>query len=160
MESNIKSKLFLDVGCSTNKNVGFIGMDKRKVEGVDIVHDAEVIPWPLDDGACGVIIMSHLIEHISPKLTIDVIDECWRILELDGALMISTPYGGSFRYFQDPTHCNPWVEATPEYFDPTRPLYQVYKPRPWKIEKLYWNPYGDLELAMRKIKEGNNVIEK
>lgn len=144
-------KIMLDLGCGENKNPGYTGMDKRPLDGVDIVHDIENIPYPLGDDSCAVIVMSHVIEHIKPWLTLDVINECWRLLEPDGLLLISTPYGGSFRYFQDPTHCNPWNEATPTYFDPEQPLYQVYKPKPWHIEKLYWSVQGDIELVMRKI---------
>ncbi len=147
----IKQKIMLDVGCSTNKQHGFIGMDKRKVEGVDIEHDAETIPWPLENGSCAVVMMSHLIEHIKPWCQIEVMNEVWRVLEPEGVLMISTPYGRSYRYFQDPTHCTPWVEATPEYFDPQFPLYQVYQPKPWTIEKRYWDLRGDIELVLRKI---------
>ena len=31
----------LDVGCGSNKQHGYVGMDIRKIKGVDIVHDAE-----------------------------------------------------------------------------------------------------------------------
>jgi predicted SAM-dependent methyltransferase len=143
----------LDVGCGSNCQAGFVGMDRRVLKGVQIVHDCEEIPWPLADESCGVVVMSHLIEHIKPWLTIAVIDECWRVLEPGGALMIATPYATSFGYCQDPTHCNPWNEATPTYFDPTQPLYRVYEPRPWKIEQLAWNVLANLELSMKKIGE-------
>ena len=29
----------LDIGCGSNKQKGFVGMDKRDIAGVDIVHD-------------------------------------------------------------------------------------------------------------------------
>jgi predicted SAM-dependent methyltransferase len=143
-------KIHLDVGCGSNKQRGFMGMDRRDLPGVDIVHDAEVFPWPLDDESCAVIVMSHFIEHVKPWFSIDMVNECWRVLELGGALLISTPYAGSFRYFQDPTHCNPWNAATPAYFDPENGLYQVYRPKPWTVEKLYYQVSGDLEVAMTK----------
>lgn len=144
-------KVCLDVGCGRAKNAGFTGMDRRKLPGVDIVHDAEVTPWPLDDESCGVVVMSHFVEHVKPWRIIGVIDETWRVLEPDGVLLISTPYGGSARYLQDPTHCCPWVEATPGYFAPESPLYGIYEPRPWKIDKLVWSVYGDIECALRKL---------
>lgn len=152
-KQKVKQKIMLDVGCGFNKNTGFIGMDKRAVQGVDIVHDAECLPWPLEDESCAVISMSHLIEHIKPWLQIDVINECWRILEINGVLMIATPYANSFGYLQDPTHCSPWNEATPDYFFHGTALYDVYKPLPWKKERLYWNTKMNLEVAMRKMKE-------
>jgi predicted SAM-dependent methyltransferase len=149
----VKQLLMLDVGCGFNCQPGFVGMDRRQVPGVQIVHDAEDIPWPLDDESCAVVVMSHLIEHIKPWLSIDVINECWRVLEEGGSLMIATPYATSFGYHQDPTHCNPWNEATPTYFMPGQPLYEIYRPKPWHITQLAWAPQGNIELAMKKIAE-------
>lgn len=155
MAVKVEQKIMLDVGCGFNCQPGFVGMDRRKVDGVQIVHDAEVTPWPLDDGSCSVILMSHLIEHIKPWFQIDVIDECWRVLEMGGQLVIAVPYATSFGYYQDPTHCTPWNEATPTYFAPGNPLYEVYRPKPWSIEKLYWEIHGNMEIVMRKISGDN-----
>jgi len=146
-----KPKLNVDIGCGENVQAGFVGMDKRPLETVDVVHDAEVFPWPFEDGEASVVMMSHFVEHVKPWFQIDLINECWRILEDNGLLLIATPYGGSFRYNQDPTHCSPWNEATVEYFVEGTPLFQVYKPKPWKMEKRTWYVLGDLEVALRKI---------
>jgi len=150
-KKRIKPKILLDVGCGFHKNAGYIGMDKRDVAGVDIVHDAECLPWPVEDGACSVVAMSHVIEHIKPWMQIDVINECWRVLEDGGVLAIATPYATSFGYSQDPTHCAPWNEATPTYFFLGEPLYEVYRPSPWKKERLYWDTKTSLEVVMRKL---------
>ena len=37
------SGILLDIGCGENKNKGFVGMDKRPLEGVDIVHDHDYV---------------------------------------------------------------------------------------------------------------------
>lgn len=149
----LSQKIMLDVGCGFNKQAGYIGMDKRQVDNVDIVHDAEIFPWPLENDSCAVILMSHLIEHIKPWLRIDLLNECWRIMEHDGLLLIVTPHALSFGMSQDPTHIAPgWNEATPAYFDPEHSsgLYTIYKPKPWKIVRLVYNTRGNIELAMRK----------
>lgn len=142
----------LDLGCGFNKQPGFVGMDKRKVEGVDIVHDAEVFPYPLPDECCSTILCSHLIEHIKPWLMIDLFNELWRIMKVDGQLMISMPYGVSFGFQQDPTHCNICNEATWTYFDPDAEggLYSVYAPMPWKIERSAWYAHGNMEVILSK----------
>jgi ubiquinone/menaquinone biosynthesis C-methylase UbiE len=149
----INQKIMLDVGCGFNKQPGYTGMDRRAVDGVDIVHDAEDLPWPLDADSCGVVTMSHLIEHIKPWLQIDVIDECWRVLEPGGLLFIATPYATSYGYSQDPTHCSPWNEATSEYFCPGHPLYEVYRPKPWNRERIVFDKRFNLEVALRKISD-------
>ena len=158
---NVNQKIMLDAGCGSNCQPGFIGMDKRKLEGVQIVHDLEEFPWPLPFESCAVVVLSHVVEHIKPWFQIDLLNEIWRILEPKGQLLISTPYGGSFRYNQDPTHCSPWNQATPYYFVPAHhtasntTLYEVYEPKPWSIkgDKVYFDPYGDLEVCLVKEEE-------
>ena len=144
--------ILLDIGCGSNKQPGFIGMDKRKLSGVDIVHDLEKFPYPLPDSCCLTIMGSHIIEHLDPKLTIRFFDELWRIIKPNGQLLLSTPYGGSPGYWQDPTHCNGFTQVTFQYFDPDYPLYQIYTPKPWRIEKGFpqYVMIGNLEIIMRK----------
>lgn len=147
--------ILLDIGCGDNKQKGFFGLDKRKLKDVDLVHDLEVFPYPLKDESCLTIVGSHIIEHIKPWLTIDFMNELWRIMKYDGQLALSTPYAGSTGYWQDPTHCNGINEATFQYFDPRFSLFDVYKPSPWRVEVGYpcWQVTGNLEILMRKVKD-------
>lgn len=147
------NRIHLDVGCGPNKQHGFIGIDKRNQTGVDIVHDIEKFPWPLEDNSCCTVLLSHLIEHIEGKHHIDLVNEIWRITDMDGLLIISTPYPNSFGWHQDPTHCASWNEATPYYFVPGNPLYNVYKPKPWKIENISFDMNTTLEVAFRKVED-------
>jgi SAM-dependent methyltransferase len=152
----IKSKagLLLDIGCGEFKQAGWVGMDHQEIPGVDIVHDLEVFPWPLPDESCHRIKGGHIIEHIKPWLTIPFFNECWRVMRPDGQALYSTPYAGSPRYWQDPTHCNGFNEVTFWYFDPKHPsgFYNYYKPKPWSIEPGFpvYQMKGDLEIVMRK----------
>lgn len=144
-------EILLDVGCGSHKQEGFVGMDNRALPGVDVVHDVEDLPWPFEEGSVDGIVMSHLMEHIKPWLTIDVMNEAHRILKEGGQLFVMMPYGTSFGYTQDPTHCNPWNEVTPTYFDPEmNSLYSVYTPKPWKIESCYVDPKENLEIVFKK----------
>lgn len=148
---DIKQPILLDAGCGANKTTGFIGMDKRELEGVDIVHDLEVFPWPLDNDSCGCVVMSHVVEHIKPWLQVDLMNEIWRIMQPGGTLIIATPYGGSRRYLQDPTHCAPWTEVTVDYFNYQAALWHIYTPKPWKCIHNNWHPNGDLEARYVKV---------
>lgn len=145
----------LDIGCGSSEREGFTGMDKRPLPGVEIVHDLEVFPYPLDAGSCVEITASHILEHIKPWHTISVMDELWRILETDGKLSIWLPYAGTPSFWQDPTHCNGFNETTFEYFDPEHLLYTVYKPKPWRIEpdSLITGLDDMLTVVLRKIEE-------
>lgn len=147
----VTPKLWLDVGTGNNAQQGYVNMDVRPLPGIDIVHDIEVIPWPIKDEACTVIRMSNIVEHIKPWLMVDVINEAWRVMKPNGVLLVSTPYAGSYLYWKDPTHCCGWNDTTPEYFNPEHAMYEVYKPKPWKIEKKTWSLNGWVEVAFRKI---------
>lgn len=147
-----KKGIMLDVGCGANKQDGFVGMDRRELKGVDIVHDLEEVPWPLPDDSCLTVVGSHIVEHISPKNMLGFMDEIWRVLKVGGMLAFSLPYGWSYGYIQDPTHCNPCNEATWQYFDPDYPLYNIYFPKPWKIQKGFpvWQVNGNMEVVLVK----------
>lgn len=145
--------LRLDLGCGENKQKGFIGMDKRALSNVDIVHDLQEFPYPVDDDSCFQVLMSHVYEHIEPKYRIDLINEIWRIMKPDGQLLLSAPYAGSIGANQDPTHYPCPNQATFQYFDPDYPLYYVYKPKPWKLVRNDYCLQANLEVILEPRKE-------
>jgi len=152
----------LDIGCGANKQPDFVGLDNRKLPGVDVAHDVERFPWPLPDRCAYLAIASHLVEHINPHggVFLRFMDEVWRVLKYGGKFMISTPYAGSHGYFQDPTHCNPCNESTWDYFDPLgQGLYKIYKPKPWKILVNTWHLNGNMEVVLEKRKEDSSYYE-
>lgn len=153
MNPKDKTNRWLDLACGDAKQPHCIGMDKRKRDGVDIVHDIEEMPWPFEDEFFTRIIASHIVEHLKPWLMVDIMDEAWRILVPGGYMMIATPYAGSYGFYQDPTHIKGWNEATPTYFDPDKPMYEIYKPKPWKIINNVWRQEGNLEIVLEKRDE-------
>ena len=158
-----KGGILLDIGAGDHRRKGFVTLDKRPLEGIDIVHDLEVFPYPLEDESCLTIVGSHIVEHIKPWLMLDFMDELWRLLTVDGKLALSMPYGIGREFVQDPTHCNPCNEATWQYFDPRFDrLYTIYKPKPWEIEDGFpqYQVTGNLEIVMRKIYETTESEER
>lgn len=149
-----KSGVRLDIGCGENRQANWIGMDVRALPTVDIVWDAQDIPYPIPDSICFQILLSHLWEHIEPKYRIQLMNELWRIMQPDGQLIISAPYYLSFGATQDPTHYTCPNEWTFLYFTPESPLYKIYKPKPWKVISNNWRPDGNLEVIMEAIKDG------
>ena len=155
-----KKGIRLDLGCSDHKQKGWVGLDIRKVEGVDIVWDVTKFPYPIPDNICLTILMSHLWEHIEPKYRIRVMDELWRISRDEGQLLISVPYANSFGASQDPTHYPCPNEATFSYFDPTMPLYRIYKPNPWHLIRNEYAISGNLEVILEKRKNSHTEKRK
>lgn len=154
-----KRGILLDIGCGENKQKGFVGMDRRKLPGVDIVHDLERFPYPLPDESCLTIVGSHIVEHIKPWLMLDFMNELWRIAKVGAQLYFVHPYGVNTLFVQDPTHCNPCNEATWQYFDPNCPLWQIYKPKPWQLDPgPTWNSAGVMEVMFRKVHDTRRQV--
>lgn len=151
----------LDIGCGGNKQDGFTGIDSRELPGVDIIWNLELFPWPLDEGSVSVAVASHVVEHIKPWFSIQFMDEVWRLLGTGCTFAIATPYPGSRGFWQDPTHVNGWNEATWQYFDPRYPLWQIYKPKPWKIVKGFpvWQDNGNLEVLLEKVEDAEGLMK-
>lgn len=146
--------LLLHLGTNVQPPKGFIVMAPNGIYPVDIAHDFESFPWPLEDNSVHICLGPHVIEHIKPWLIIQFFDELWRILKPEGQVALSTPYAGSPGYFGDPTHCCGFNERSFSYFTPDYQAYLQHKPKPWNIEKGYptWRCDGNLEVLMRPRK--------
>ena len=109
-----KELLKLDLGCGQNKQVGFTGVDIKKIKGVDVVHDLFKFPWPFKDESISEIFCSHFFEHVPARLRALMMDEIYRILvsphedgsgnNVHGRCTFITPYYSSMRAIQDYTH--------------------------------------------------------
>lgn len=157
--------ILLDIACGANKQQGYVGLDIQPLEGVDIIQDINVHPWrDLEDECVLRSVASHIVEHIPPvQVTsegtrfpfIEFMNEVWRITKVGGQLAIVAPHGYSSGYLQDPTHCNALNETTWSYFDPFEPraggiLYPFYRPKPWRVSYLSWDPSSYLEVVLVK----------
>lgn len=92
----------LDLGCGNAKEEGAVGIDYRSDQGVDIVHDLNVYPWPLENDSFDLVVCKHIIEHLSD--VIKVMEEIYRILKRGGTVKIYTPHISNIMSFKDPTH--------------------------------------------------------
>lgn len=154
-----KSGIRLEIGGGANPNPGFVNIDILPLKEVDIVWDMEEFPWPLPDECVITATASHVLEHINPHkgVFIKFMDEIWRVLKPKAQFAFVVPHASSHGYQQDPTHCNMINETTMHYFDPDpegnsmgSQLYNFYRPKPWKIERQYFNPEGNLEVLLTK----------
>src|SRR3990167_7014665 len=189
-----KASVRIDLGSGENKQPGCIGVDFRKLPGVDIIWDLNLFPWkPIPDGIADVVYSSHLLEHISPAPAdprlaglVDLLlekglvtqkeinasvggyrflggflkfmDETWRILKRREQLISPLPYAGSAGFWWDPTHKNPVRHESWTYFDPLAKdgggnlynFYTIYRPKPWKIVKCFYDPNGNMEVCLEK----------
>ena len=106
----------LDIGCGGQKKEGFIGLDILKLEGVDIVHDLTLFPYPFDDDSVDEIYMDNCLEHLPNPMK--VIEEIYRISKNNTKVTIAVPYFRSHYATIDPTHVNFFGVNWFNYFDP------------------------------------------
>ena len=76
-------------------------------EGVDMVFDLNVLPWPIPDGGAMEVNASHIMEHLNNACAF--MDELWRITYPGGLVYIETPDAENFDLsWCDPTHRRPY----------------------------------------------------
>lgn len=107
-------KVKLNLGCGKDIRPGWINVDKIELDGVDIVHDLDMFPYPFDDNSVDYILMNHTLEHLDD--VVRVMEECHRILKPNGRLEIVVPYYKHTGAFADPTHRHFFTEHSMDYF--------------------------------------------
>jgi len=80
--------MILDIGCGETKK-GDIGLDVRKINGVDIVGDARVLPFR--DNSFDCVYSSDVIEHFSHREVRNIVGEWVRVLKRGGIIEILCP---------------------------------------------------------------------
>jgi O-antigen biosynthesis protein len=115
--------LALDLGSYQAKRAGYLGVDKRRGDGVDVVTE---LPnqLPFGDGSIGVIRAMDFLEHVEDKVAL--INELYRVLAPNGLLLSMTPSTDGRGAYQDPTHIAYYNENSYWYY--TDANYQRYVP--------------------------------
>lgn len=101
----------LDLGCGTRKKEGFIGVDSRRFDGVDVVCNLGSERWPWGDETVEEIHCSHMVEHLKPEERIHFANEMHRVLKRGAKALLVTPSWKSARAYGDLTHQWPPVSA-------------------------------------------------
>ena len=125
----------LNLGAGTRIIEGAVNHDIIAHPGVDVVHDLDDLPWPWADNSFDRIDARSVFEHLELTL-LETLDECWRILRPDGALVLVYPVHTSHTSWDDPTHRWHWTPESLDYADPeTRYGEQVttYRRHDWEI---------------------------
>jgi SAM-dependent methyltransferase len=114
-ETSVTTRRILDVGCGRNKVVGATGLDRFLVEGVDVVHDLEIFPYPFETDCFDEIHARHVIEHVESVSRF--LDELHRIARPGARLYINTPHYSYSNSWRDPTHRWHFSAYSFEYFE-------------------------------------------
>jgi predicted SAM-dependent methyltransferase len=104
----------LNLGCGNRVLKGYVNLDIEKRDGVDVVHNLDVYPYPFKDNEFDEILADNVLEHLND--TIGVMKELHRILKKGGRLTIRVPYYLHPNAWIDPTHKKCLTEDTFRYF--------------------------------------------
>jgi len=94
----------VELGCGwTKRDIPgpFIGLDRHNYKGVDIICDLEK-GLPFADSSVDLIFSSHVMEHANDLIFL--IEECWRVLKMNGILEMITPKWDSVYAYANPDH--------------------------------------------------------
>ncbi|MER6981432.1 glycosyltransferase [Streptomyces carpinensis] len=105
--------LAVDLGAAHRKPPGYLGVDQRPGEGVDIVA---TLPGKLDlpDDSVGLMRAVHFLEHVPAK--VPLINELYRLLAPGGMLLTMTPSSDGRGAYQDPSHAAYYNENSFWYY--------------------------------------------
>lgn len=124
--------LKVDLGCGSSKPDGFIGFDRMKMPGVDVVGDING-RLPFDDNSVGLLFASHSLEHAADIMS--TMREIYRICAHGAQVCIVAPYHDQKLNIANPYHLNVFNEHTPRFWTNSRTV---------PISKVdYWHPHAE-----------------
>ncbi|AYQ30773.1 methyltransferase domain-containing protein [Runella sp. SP2] len=103
----------LNVGCGTDIRPGWINMDIAQLDGVDVIHDINLLPLPFENESIDEILCQDILEHIEYP---PVLKELHRILKKGGIITIRVPHFTSKNNYIDPTHKRLFSIRTFDFF--------------------------------------------
>lgn len=90
------------MGCGFDIKEGYVNLDMRKKEGVDVVHDLNKFPYPFKDNTFDYIYCVRTLEHLDD--IVRIMEEVYRILKPGGRIFVRVPYFNHFNTYRDFTH--------------------------------------------------------
>lgn len=116
--------LSVNLGAGTDIQPGWLNVDLVPLEGINLVHNLAIYPWPIDSNSAKQMRAVDVLEHL-PNYTQDLkpgviafIEECHRILKPGGVLFIQTPGWKAEFLWIDPTHVRGFDIVSMDFFDP------------------------------------------
>ena len=142
----------LHLGCGAQIKPGWVNLDIAPAEGVDIVHDLDLGPWPFEDSTATQIEAWDVFEHVDNAILF--MTECHRILRPFKYLHLHTPHYLSPDAYTDPTHKRFPTEHTFDFWVPGTLLYErhnaAYGAVAFEMADMHMDN-GSMDITLRKI---------
>ena len=139
----------LDIGCGPGKVDGFVGLDIRELPNVDLIHDLNKTPWPVESHTVDLVIASHVIEHVDCVIT--CMSELFRIMKENAKLVIRYPHFSQRHTFRDPTHKRFLTLESLDYFIFQTELFGEYSDFGFTLISKVLNTDNDMAYLLSKL---------
>lgn len=103
----------IDLGCGARKAMGFIGVDRSSLPGVDVIADING-RLPFRDNSVDLLFASHSLEHAEKLLP--TLKEIYRICKHGAQLCVLAPYYQQGLNLANPYHHSTFNEHTPRFW--------------------------------------------
>lgn len=136
----------LDVGCGTKKHPGAVGIDVSGDTDADVVHDLNVLPWPIEDDSFDQILLQDVIEHLGDLY--GIFAELHRVARPGARIHLRTPHFSSALAYGDPTHVHYLSAAAVRSL--AEPRFEHYTSTRFRIVHVtldLWLPFRALGIA-------------
>jgi SAM-dependent methyltransferase len=104
----------LDLGNGTRDRPGFIGLDRFKVGGVNVIADMDAPYLPFGDNCFDLVLSVHSLEHVADL--IGVMREIWRVAKPGSQVVVVAPYGTALLDDANPYHLQKFNEHSPRFW--------------------------------------------
>lgn len=109
----------VDLGCGSQKNPGFIGVDRQQGPDVDLTCDIQR-GIPLSDDSVDLLFAVHSLQYVDPLL--NTMKEIYRICKHKAVVCIIAPYAHTYYHAVNPHYKSWFNEYSPLFF--TNRLYR------------------------------------
>lgn len=93
-------------GCDGSPDAVRMGLQRNSKS--DLFHCQFSDPLPFGDSTVDNVVLNEVIEHLPPRIFLNVLSECKRILKRGGVVFICSPNkANKGEILRDPTHVNP-----------------------------------------------------
>lgn len=146
----------LEVGSGPNRLFPHsVTLDVNRKCSPDVLHDLNVVPYPLRDRSFDLVVCCHVLEHVEDL--VQTIGELHRVLTPDGVLFVEVPYFSSVHFFTDPTHRHAFSTRSFDYFVEGYSVAKFeYSPARFKKERVEIVVPGD-DLLARVLRKWINT---
>lgn len=87
------NEIKLNLGCGNDIRDGYINIDFKEDDGVDMLVDLNECELPFKDESVDEILLFHTLEHLVYRDAF--IEECHRVLKPDGTILVKLPVNWS-----------------------------------------------------------------